>query len=184
VPPKLVPFETLHGGSTIRFLGSVYATAQNISNMTKEVGQGSGSSERMGGYDQFIYLLFCVLEIIYVSYIHLCRFICKNDFILSVLSYYNMIDLSVLIFQSCYLYFYLFSFNCSVSLHVYRIYMIYIIHMLYVLMIHIVMDIFEIVISMIKYILYVIIIMLIYEIKMIWKIAIILTGALRFSAVP
>jgi hypothetical protein len=25
----------------------------------------------MGGYDQFIYLLFCVLEIIYVSYIHL-----------------------------------------------------------------------------------------------------------------
>jgi hypothetical protein len=56
--------------------------------------------------------------------------------------------------------------------------------MLYVLMIHIVMDIFEIVISMIKYILYVIIIMLIYEIKMIWKIAIILTGALRFSAVP
>jgi hypothetical protein len=35
--------------------------------MTKEAGQGSGSSERMGGYDQFIYLLFCVLEIIYVS---------------------------------------------------------------------------------------------------------------------
>jgi hypothetical protein len=34
--------------------------------MTKEAGQGSGSSERMGGYDQFIYLLFCILEIIYV----------------------------------------------------------------------------------------------------------------------
>jgi hypothetical protein len=71
VPPKPVPFETLHGGSAIRFLGSVYATAQNISNMTKEADQGSGLSERMGGYDQFIYLLFCVLEIIYVSYIHL-----------------------------------------------------------------------------------------------------------------
>jgi hypothetical protein len=69
----------------------------------------------MGGYDQFIYLLFYVLEIIYVSYIHLCCFICRNDFILSVLSYYNMIDLSVLIFQSCCLYVYLFSFNCSVS---------------------------------------------------------------------
>ncbi len=97
VPPKPVPFETLHGESAIRFLGSVYATAQNISNMTKEAGQGSGSSERIGGYDQFIYLLFCVLEIIYVSYIHLCCFICRNNFILSVLSYYNMIDLSVLI---------------------------------------------------------------------------------------
>jgi hypothetical protein len=71
VPPKPVSFETLHGGSAIRFLGRVYATAQNISNMTKEAGQGSGSSERMRGYDQFIYLLFCVLEIIYVSYIHL-----------------------------------------------------------------------------------------------------------------
>jgi hypothetical protein len=74
-------------GSAIRFLGSVYATAQNIFNMTKEAGHGSGSSERMGGYDQFIYLLFCVLEIIYVSYIHLCCFIFTNDFILSVLSY-------------------------------------------------------------------------------------------------
>ncbi|AQK62764.1 PLASMODESMATA CALLOSE-BINDING PROTEIN 3 isoform X1 [Zea mays] len=48
VPPKPVPFETLHGGSAIRFLVSVYATAQNIYDMTKEVGQGSGS-ERMGG---------------------------------------------------------------------------------------------------------------------------------------
>jgi hypothetical protein len=84
-------------GSAIRFLESVYATAQNIFNMTKEAGQGSGSSERIGGYDQFIYLLFCVLEIIYVSYIHLCCFIFTNDFILYVLSYYNMIDLSVLI---------------------------------------------------------------------------------------
>jgi hypothetical protein len=181
VPPKPVPFETLHEGSTIRFLGSVYATAQNISNMIKEVGQGSGSSERMGGYDQFIYLLFCVLDIIYVSYIHLYCFICKNDFILSVLSYYNMIDLSVLIFQSCCLYFYLFSFNCSVSLHVYRIYMIYIIHMLYVLMIHNVMDIFDV---MINYLLYVIIIILIYGIKMIPKMPIILTKGRGFVTRP
>jgi hypothetical protein len=138
VPPKPMPFETLHGGSAIRFLGSVYATAQDISNMTKEAGQGSGSSQRMGGYDQFIYLLLCVLEIIYVSYIHLCCFICTNDFILSVLSYYNMIDLSVLILQSCCLCFYLFILNWSVSLHVYRIYSIYIIHMLYVLLIYMV----------------------------------------------
>jgi hypothetical protein len=147
-------------------------TAQNISNMTKEAGQGSGSSERMGGYAQFIYLLFCVLEIIYVSYIHLCCFICRNDFILSLLSDYNMIDLSVLILQSCCLCFYLFIFNCSASLHVYRIYIIYIIHMLYVLMIHIVMDIFDV---MINYLLYVIIIILIYGIKMIQKMLIFLT---------
>jgi hypothetical protein len=129
--------------------------------MTKEAGQGSGSSERMGGYDQFIYLLFCVLDIIYVSHIHLCCFICRNDFILSVLSYYNMIDLSILILQSCCLCFYLFILNCSVSLHVYRIYMIYVIHMLYVLLIHIGMDQFKITISMVNYLLYVII-MLIY----------------------
>ena len=159
-------------GSTIRFLGSVYATVQNISNMTKEAGQGSGSSERIGGYDRFIYLLFYVLDIIYVSYIHLCCFIYRNDCILSVLSYCNMIDLSVLILQSCCLCFYLFIFNCSVSLHVYRIYMIYIIHMLYVLTIHIVMDIFDV---MINYLLYVIIIILIYGIKMIRKMPIILT---------
>ena len=49
------------------------------------------------------------------------------------------------------------------------------IHMLYVLMIHIVMDIFDIMISLINHLLYVITIMLIYEIKMIWKMPIILT---------
>jgi hypothetical protein len=180
VPPKPVPFETLHGGSAIRFLGSVYATAQNISNMTKEAGQGSGSSERIGGYDRFIYLLLCVLDIIYVSYIHLCCFICRNDFILSVLSYCNMVDLSVLISQSCCLCFYLFIFNCSVSLHVYLIYMIYIIHMLYVLIIHIVMDIFDV---MINYLLYVIIIILIYGIKMIRKMPISLTITLQSTPI-
>jgi hypothetical protein len=163
------------GDRQLCFWGSVYATAQNIFNMTKESGQGSGSSERMRGYDQFIYLLFCVLEIIYVSYIHLCCFIFTNDFILSVLSYYNMIDLSVLILQTCYLCFYLFIFNCSVSLHVYRIYMIYIIHMLYVLLIYIGMDQFKITIYMVNYLLYVIIIMLIYGIKIIRKMPIILT---------
>jgi hypothetical protein len=143
--------------------------------MTREAGQGSGSSERMGGYDQFISLLFYVLQIIYVSYIHLCCFISSNDFISSILSYYNMLYLSVLILQSCCLYFYLFIFNYSVSLHAYHIYMIYMIHMLCVLMIHIVMDIFEITISMVNYLLYVIIIILIYGIKMIQKMPIILT---------
>jgi hypothetical protein len=126
--------------------------------MTREAGQGSGSSERMGGYDQFMFLLFCVLQI---TYIHLCCFICSNDFISSVLSYYNMSYLSV--------------FNCSVSLYAYYIYMIYMIDMLCVLMIHIVMDIFEIMISMVNYLLYVIIIMLIYGIKMIRKMPIFLT---------
>jgi hypothetical protein len=130
--------------------------------MTREAGQGSGSSERMGGYDQFISLLFYVLQIISVSYIYLCCFICSNDFISSVLSYYNMLYLSVLILQLCCLCCYLFNFNCSVSLYAYRIYMIYMINMLYVFMIHIVMDQFEITISMVNYLLYVIIIMLIY----------------------
>jgi hypothetical protein len=80
-----------------------------------------------------------------------------------------MLYLSVLILQC--LCFYLFIFNCSVSLYAYHIYMI---HMLCVLMIHIGMDIFEITISMVNYILYVIIIMLIYGIKIIWKMPIIL----------
>jgi hypothetical protein len=85
------------------------------------------------------------------------------------MSYYNMIDLSVLILQSYCLCLYLFIFYCSVSLHVYRIYMIYIIHMLYVLLIHSGMDQFKITISMVNYLLYVIIIMLIYRIKIIRK---------------
>ena len=80
MPPKPLPFETLHEGSTIRFLESVYATAQTsvairgrlrtpsrLSHAgageyllpgreiifilyNMEVGQESGSSKRMGGY--------------------------------------------------------------------------------------------------------------------------------------
>jgi hypothetical protein len=115
---------------------------------------------------------FCRL---YMSYIHLCCFICSNNFILSVLSYYNMLYLFVLILQSCCLYCYMFIFNCSVSLYAYRIYMIYMIHMLCVLMIHIGMDQFDITISIVNYLLYVIIIMLIYGIKMLWKMPIFLT---------
>jgi hypothetical protein len=137
--------------------------------MTREAGQGSGSSKRMGGYDQFSFLLFYVLQIVYVSYIHLCCFICSNDFISYVLSYYNMLYLSVLILQSSCLYCYMFIFSCSVIIYepyLYTYY-IYMIHMLCVLMIHIVMDIFEITISMINYLLYIIIIMLIYGIKMV-----------------
>jgi hypothetical protein len=131
----------------------------------------------MGGYDHIISLLFCVLHIIYVSYIHLCCFICSHEFISSILSYYNMLYLFVLILQSCCLCCYLFIFSCSIIILVPCLYAyyIYMIHMLYVPMIHIVMDIFEITISMINYLLYVIIIMLIYGIKMIWKMPIILT---------
>jgi hypothetical protein len=133
----------------------------------------------MGMYDQFISLLFFILQIIYV---HSCCFIYSHKFIQSDLSYYimtclmpdhtsNMIKLFVLILQSYCLCCYLFTFSCSIIVHVPCLYAyyIYMIHMLYVLLIHIVMDIFEIVIFMIKHILYVIIIMLIYGIKMIWK---------------
>ena len=187
MPPEPLPFETLHEGSTIRFLGSVYATAQSLlpADMTSEVGQGSRSSERMAGYDQFISLLFFILQIIYV---HTCCFIYSHKFIQSVLSYYimtclmpdhtsNMINLFVLILQSCCLCCYLFIFSCSIIIHVPCLfaYYIYMIHMFRVLLIHIVMDIFEIMISMIKHILYVIIIMLIYGIKIIRKMPIFLT---------
>jgi hypothetical protein len=80
----------------------------------------------------------------------------------------NMINLFILILQSCCLCYYLFIFSCSIIIHVPCLYAyyIYMIHMFYVSSIYIVMDIFEIVISIIKHILYVIIIMLIYEIKM------------------
>jgi hypothetical protein len=136
----------------------------------------------MGGYDQFSSLLFYVPHIIYV---HLCCFVCSHRIIQTVLSYHIMIFLMpvhtikisylfVLILQSCCLCYYLFIFNCSVSLHAY--YICYMIHKIYVLMIHIVMDIFEITISMVNYLLYVIIIMLIYGIKMIWKMPIFLTA--------
>jgi hypothetical protein len=135
--------------------------------MTREAGQGSGSSERMGGYDQFMSLLFYVLQIIYVSYVHLCCFICNHEFISSGMSYYIMLYLFVLILHSCCLYYYLFIFNCSVSLNAYYIYMFYIIHMFHVLLVHIDVDQLNITISMINYLLYVITIMLIYGIKMI-----------------
>jgi hypothetical protein len=58
--------------------------------MTREAGQGSGSSERMRGYDQFSSLLFYILQIIYVSYIHLCCFVCSHRIIQTVLLYYIM----------------------------------------------------------------------------------------------
>jgi hypothetical protein len=150
--------------------------------MTREVGQGSGSSEHMGGYDQFSFLLFYVLQIMYVSYVHLCCFVYSHIFIQTVLSYHIMIFLMhvhtikipylfVLFLQSCCSYCYLFIFSCSVMMHVPCLYAyyIYMIYMFYVLMFHIVMDIFDIMLSMIKHILYVITIMLIYGIKMIWK---------------
>jgi hypothetical protein len=55
--------------------------------MTREFGQGSGSLERMGGYDRFLSLPSYVLQIIYV---HLYCFICSHEFIPSVLSYHIM----------------------------------------------------------------------------------------------
>jgi hypothetical protein len=132
----------------------------------------------MRGYNQFIFLLFCVLQITYVSYIHLCCFICSHVFISSVLSFYNMLYLFVLVLQSCWLSCYLLIFSCSVIIHetcLYTYY-IYMIHMLYVLLIHIGMDQFEIIIFMVNNLLYIIIIILIYNIKIIRKMFIILTA--------
>jgi hypothetical protein len=42
--------------------------------MTIEVGQGLGSSERMGGYDRFISLLFYTFQIMIISVIYSCCF--------------------------------------------------------------------------------------------------------------
>jgi len=142
----------------------------------------------MGGYDQLSSLLFYVLQIIYVSYVHLCCFVCSHEFIQTILSYHimtflmsvhaiNISYLFVLILQSCCLYCYLFTFSCSIMLHVPCLYAyyIYMIHTFYILTFQIVMDIFDIMISMINHLLYAIVIMLIYEIKMIWKMSIFLT---------
>ena len=135
--------------------------------MTGEAGQGSGSAERMGGYEQFCSLLFYVLQSIYAS----CFNLCSHSFIISVLFCYM---LTCLMFVHASSMLNLFSFTCLVCFHAYA-YMIYMLHKFYVLLIHIVMDIFEIMVSMVYYPLYVIIIMLNYGIKMIWKMPIYLT---------
>jgi hypothetical protein len=62
-----------------------------------------------------------------------------------------MLYLFVLILHSCCLCYYLFIFNCSVSLYVYYIYMFYIIHMLYVLLVHIDVDQLDITVYMINF---------------------------------
>jgi hypothetical protein len=148
--------------------------------MTREIRQGLGYSERMRGDDQFRSLLFYVLQIIYVSYVYLCCFVCSHEFIQTVLPYHimtvlmpvhaiNIPYLFVVILRSHYLYCYLFIFSCSIMLHVpyLYVYYIYMIHTFYILMFYIVMDIFDIMMSMINHILYVITIMLIYGIKII-----------------
>jgi hypothetical protein len=143
----------------------------------------------MEWYDHFSSLPFYVLQIIYVSYVHLYCFVCIHEFIQSVLSYHimtflmsvhasNISYLFVLILQSYCLCCYLFIFSCSAMIHVPCLYAyyIYMIHMVYVLMFHIVMDIFDIMIFMINHLLYDITIMLIYRIKMILKMSKFLTN--------
>jgi len=93
VPSKLLSFETLHKGLAIRFLGSDYVTAQSIAVVRlpqagsggfflsggkivfilyiMKIGQGSGSSERMGGYDPFIFLLCFVFQSVHVAVVYL-----------------------------------------------------------------------------------------------------------------
>jgi hypothetical protein len=41
----------------------------------------------MRGYDQFSYLPFYVLQILYVSYVYLYCFVCSHEIIQTVLSY-------------------------------------------------------------------------------------------------
>jgi hypothetical protein len=55
--------------------------------MTKEVGQGSGSSKRMGGYDRFISMLFYAFLIMLVSVIYPCCFKRCYEFVSYVQSY-------------------------------------------------------------------------------------------------
>jgi len=204
VPPKPLSFGTLHGGSAIRFLGSVYATARRATvtihrllpdrrrrhllpgggniffsyGMSKEV---AGTSElRMGGYDRFIFSLFYVLHVSvvhqFVSYVQSCHFI---RYLMSVPARY-MLYVCVSCLQSC-------CFVCSfmlvadmkyISFHVFLFVMIHdlhMFHMIYDLACSFTMDIIDIMISMINNSLYVIIMLLIYGIKMTWKLPIILT---------
>ena len=96
MPPKPLSFETLHEGSAIRFWGSDYAIAQSTATVRlpqagsggflfpggkivfilyiMEIGQGSGSSERTGGYDPFIFLLYFVFLFVHVAVV--CLFCC------------------------------------------------------------------------------------------------------------
>jgi len=186
VPPKPLSFGTLHGGSTIRFLGSVYATAQESPSpyvvffpitcvSFLEYSSMSTSESRTGGYDHFIFSHF-------VPYVQNCRF---KRCLMSVSVKY-MLCVCALLLQSC-------CFICSLMLvanmrciscqflsvmiyesssHVFDFHMFHMIHDLACIF---TMDIIDVMISMINISLYVIIMLLNYGIKMTWKLPIILT---------
>ena len=154
----------------------------------------------MGGYDQFIFLLFFVFQILYVSVLHPCCFVSRHEFVSYVLScrimrclmpvpatYINGLSVSVVL-SRCFIcyhvnvaamrYLFCVSLSCvSVMLHVscFHAFDIHIQHMLLDHMFYIVMDIVDVMISIFNNLLYVIIMMLIYGIKMTWKLPIFLT---------
>ena len=124
MPPKPLPFETLHEGSTIRFLESVYATAQSTTAVRlpqagsggfllpvgkivfilyiMEIGQGSASSERTGGYDPFFFLLcFVFLSVhVVVVYSYCCAYYPRYvSYVLPCLFCFYLIYVSVV--RSC-----------------------------------------------------------------------------------
>ena len=108
MPPKPLSFGTLHGGSAIRFLGSVYATAQEspspyvvffpITGVSFLEYSMSTSESRTGGYDHFIFSQF-------VPYVQNCRF---KRCLMSVSVKY-MLCVCALLLQSC-------CFICSLML--------------------------------------------------------------------
>jgi hypothetical protein len=166
--------------------------------MTLETGQGSRSSERLGGYELFIFSLFYTFQNLYVSVVPACCFVCCHEYVSYILIYcfisfllsvfvirympclhVSMVQLrcftcccsSVSVVLIC-------CFTCSpVLIHVPFIYdhVLYMLHMFLVYMFIAVMNMIDIMISFINHFLYVIIIMLIYGIKITQKLPNILT---------
>jgi len=55
-----------------------------------EVGQGSGSSERMGGYGLFIFLLYFIFQIVHIIVVHPCCFRFCSEYVSYVFYLYPM----------------------------------------------------------------------------------------------
>jgi hypothetical protein len=55
--------------------------------MTLETGQGSRSSERLGGYELFIFSLFYTFQNLYVSVVPACCFVCCHEYVSYILIY-------------------------------------------------------------------------------------------------
>jgi hypothetical protein len=144
-----------------------------------QVGQGSGSSEHMGGYDLFIFLLCFIFQILYVSVVLSCCFaiylvfvtairyiICLHvSIVLSSRFIYGCLSVSVVLFSRftcCLMFIAVMRYMCCLVVMFYILYFHVfnndMLHMLIDHMFQIAINMFDIIISMINNLLYVIII--------------------------